>query len=79
MLKFAYVGVSCATKPTFASCSDPAAGTPPQTSIVPAVGASRPTARLSSVVLPAPFGPTSPVTCPAGISRVQSCRAHRRR
>ena len=42
-------------------------------------GAAWPTARLSSVVLPAPLGPTSPVTCPAGISSVQSASAQRRR
>ena len=36
----------------------------------------RPTASWSSVVLPAPFGPTSAVTDPAGISSVQSWSAH---
>ena len=35
-------------------------------------GTARPTARFSSVVLPAPFGPTSAATCPAGISSVHS-------
>ena len=45
--------------------------------IVPVVGASRPTARFSSVDLPAPLGPTSPTTRPAGISRVQSDSAQR--
>ena len=57
----------------------PAAGRPPSTSIVPAVGASSPTARCRRVVLPAPFGPTSPTTRPAGISSVQSVSAQRRR
>ncbi len=42
----------------------------------PSVGAIRPTARLSSVVLPAPFGPTRPTTFSRGMSNVQSCRAH---
>ena len=37
---------------------------------------SSPTARLSSVVLPAPFGPTSPTTRPAGTCSVQSDSAH---
>ena len=75
----AYVGVSWATKPTFASWAESAAGRPPQTSMVPTVGVRIPTIRLSSVVLPAPFGPTRPVTRPTGMSRVQSRSAHRRR
>ena len=44
----------------------------------PSVGASSPTARLSKVVFPAPFGPTRPTTRPAGISSVQSVSAQRR-
>jgi hypothetical protein len=32
-------------------------------------------ARFSSVVLPAPFGPTSAATCPAGIASEQSRNA----
>ena len=43
---------------------------------MPADGAARPTARFSSVVLPAPFGPTSAATCPAGIASVHSRSAH---
>ena len=39
------------------------------------VGASSPTARCSSVVLPAPLGPTSPTTWPDGMARVQSLSA----
>ena len=39
----------------------------------------QPAARRISVVLPAPFGPTSPTTRPAGNRRVQSDSAHRRR
>ena len=37
-----------------------------------------PTARLRKVLLPAPLGPTSPTTRPAGTSRVQSESAHLR-
>jgi len=46
--------------------------------IVPAEGLSMPTARFSSVLLPAPFGPTRPTTRPAGTSMVQSASAQRR-
>ena len=49
-----------------------ARGTRPSTATSPASAAPRPTASCSSVVLPAPFGPTSAVTEPAGISSVQS-------
>ena len=45
---------------------------PPRTVIDPALGCRSPTARWSSVVLPAPFGPTSPTTLPAGIASVHS-------
>ena len=44
----------------------------------PAVGARSPTASCSRVVLPAPFGPTSPTTFPSGMDRVQSESAQRR-
>ena len=44
--------------------------------MVPVLGASSPTASCSSVVLPAPFGPTSPTTLPSGMVRVQSWSAH---
>jgi hypothetical protein len=54
--------------------SDPAAS--PATRTVPAVGRIMPTARLSRVVLPDPFGPTRPVTHPAGTDSVQSRRPH---
>jgi hypothetical protein len=47
--------------------------------MVPAVGVISPTARCSRVVLPAPFGPTSPTTRPAGMARVHSDKAQRRR
>src|SRR3984885_8264885 len=56
------------------AAGDPA-GTPPSTVTAPAVGSARPAARFSSVVLPAPFGPTSAATCPAGIATVHSRRA----
>jgi hypothetical protein len=45
-------GVSCATKPTFASCSGPSAGRPPMTENDPSLGVSFPTERWSSVVFP---------------------------
>src|ERR1700683_1507834 len=45
--------------------------------MVPVVGASIPVARLIKVVLPAPFGPTSPATCPTGTGSVQSATAQR--
>src|SRR6266550_8817044 len=46
------------------------------TRISPAVGSRSPTARCRSVVLPAPFGPTRPMTRPAGRARSQSRSAH---
>ena len=78
--RFAYVGVSWATNPTrpsWAGLVGRAARRAPRP--CPRVGASSPTARRSSVVLPAPFGPTSPTTRPAGTASVQSDSAHRRR
>ena len=72
----AYTGASCATKPTLASCPGLVPGWPPRTVIVPAVGVSSPAASCSRVVLPAPFGPTSPTTFPAGMVKVQSLSAH---
>src|SRR5580700_11594285 len=67
-----YNGVSWATNAIPSSAAGDPARRPPSTVTVPAEGAVRPTARLSSVVLPAPFGPTSAVTRPAGISSVHS-------
>src|ERR1700691_2972064 len=72
----AYTGVSCATKPTLASC---AAGAEPSTWIVPVLGVSIPVTRLRNVDFPAPFGPTRPVTDPAGMDSVHSVRACRPR
>ena len=63
----------------FERLAGPVAGGAPRTSIVPSVGSSKPTARLSNVDLPAPFGPTSPTTRPAGMLNEQSVSAQRRR
>ena len=49
----------------------------PSTCTSPAVGAISPTARCRSVVLPAPFGPTSAVTVPRGSVSEQSRSAQR--
>ena len=70
--RFLYSGVSWATNAMPSSAAGDPAGLPPSTVTTPALGAARPTARFSSVVLPAPFGPTSAATCPAGIASVQS-------
>ena len=51
-------------------------GERPSTSTTPLVGSPSPITRCSSVVLPAPFGPTSAVTDPDGTSSVQSRSAH---
>src|SRR5690349_18802930 len=45
----------------------------PSTTIVPAVGVSRPPIRLSSVVLPEPDGPMSATKSPRGMSRSMPC------
>jgi len=60
--KFLYSGVSCATNAMPSSAAGDPGVRPPSTVTVPAVGAAKPTARFSSVVLPAPFGPTSAAT-----------------
>jgi hypothetical protein len=73
--KFLYSGVFWATNAMPSSAAADPAGLPPSTVRLPAVGAARPTARFSKVVLPAPFGPTSAATCPAGIARLHSRRA----
>ena len=67
-----YSGVSWATNAIPSSAAGDPARRPPSTVTAPADGAVRPTARFSSVLLPAPFGPTSAVTRPAGISSVHS-------
>ncbi len=73
--RFWYSGASWATKAVRSRAArDPAVS--PATTTVPAVGRIMPTARLSRVVLPDPFGPTRPVTHPAGTDSVQSRRPH---
>ena len=57
--RFRYSGMSCATKPIPSSAAGEPTGRPPSTVTSPAVGAVRPTTMFSSVVLPAPFGPTN--------------------
>src|ERR1700722_4992724 len=70
--RFLYSGVSCATNATPSSAAGDPARRPPSTVTSPADGTDRPTARFSSVLLPAPFGPTSATTRPAGTSSVHS-------
>ena len=41
-----------------------AVGAPPKSRASPALGRVSPVSRLTAVVLPAPFGPSSAVTCP---------------
>jgi len=54
-------------------------GAAPRTVAVPAVGVARPARMRSSVVLPAPFGPTRAVTWPTETVRSQSRTAQARR
>src|SRR5690349_14595344 len=70
--RFLYSGVSWAPNAIPSTAPGVPAGRPPSTVTLPADGSARPTARFSSVVLPAPFGPTSAVTCPAGTFTVHS-------
>ena len=49
----------------------------PRKRMAPASGASAPAIRLNSVVLPAPFGPISPVMVPASIARSTPSTARR--
>ena len=49
----------------------PASGSP-NTSTVPLLGASRPAATLSSVLLPQPVGPTTETNSPAPTASVTS-------
>ena len=67
-----YSGVSWATNAIPSSAARDPARRPPSTVTPPADGAVRPTARFSRVLLPAPFGPTSAVTRPAGTCSVHS-------
>src|SRR5580698_865657 len=70
--RFLYSGASCATNAMQSSATRDPGARPPSTVTPPADGAARPTARFSSVVLPAPFGPASAATCPAGTASVHS-------
>ena len=76
--RLGYTGASWARKPTRASCSVPEPGVLPSTLMLPEVGVRMPQASLSSVDLPAPFGPTRPTTWPGGMFKVQSASARRR-
>ena len=77
--RFRYSGASWATKAMWSSAPGEPGGSPPSTVSVPAVGLVRPTAMVSRVVLPAPFGPTRATMWPPGMVSVQSRSAHRRR
>ena len=70
--RFGYTGASCATNAMPSSAAGDPAGWSPSTVTVPAVGTARPTHMFIRVVLPAPFGPTSAVRCPAGTASVHS-------
>ena len=74
--RFLYSGASCATNAVPSSAAADPASWPPSTVALPSVGAVRPTDMFSSVVLPAPFGPTSATTCPSGTASVHSRSAH---
>jgi hypothetical protein len=67
-----YSGTSWATNAIRFSASEDPAARPPSTVTRPSVGATRPMAMCISVVFPAPFGPVSAVTRPAGMASVQS-------
>jgi hypothetical protein len=60
--RFLYSGASWATNAIWSSAAGDPAGSLPSTVTWPAVGTIRPTDMCSSVVLPAPFGPTSATT-----------------
>ena len=78
-LKRRYSGWSCATKPTRGSTREGwSRGDAPNTRMVPALGAANPMASWRSVVLPAPFGPTSAAIRPAGRCSEQSRNAQER-
>ena len=64
---------------TWASRSRAAAGVVPRTVMVPSVGRSSPAARASRVDLPAPFGPVTAQTRPAGSRKAQPSSAGSRR
>jgi hypothetical protein len=52
-------------------------GARPTTAASPALGALSPARIFSSVVFPAPLGPTRALTRPRGTDSEQSCSAHK--
>ena len=74
-----YSGISWARKPISARYAGSWRAAPPSTAARPAVGAASPASSRSSVVLPAPFGPTSADIRPSGTLIVQSLSAVTRR
>ena len=66
--------MSCSASPTERRASIVSCGSP-NTSISPLVTRSRLQTALISVVLPAPFGPSSPKKAPAGMRRSKSSSA----
>src|SRR6516225_4893645 len=77
--RFRYSGASWATKAIRSSASGEPGGSLPSTVIAPSVAVVRPTAMVSSVVLPAPLGPTRATMWPSGTLSVQPRSAHVRR
>ena len=70
----------CSMTPTRAGASGPARqGSVPSTVTEPASGRCRPTAHSTAVVLPAPFGPRTAVTAPAGADHDIASQAVKRR
>ena len=68
--------VVCRTSPIRArQARPPVRGLAPSTWTVPADGARKPSRISIVVVLPAPFGPSSAVTCPEATSKLTSWTA----
>jgi hypothetical protein len=74
-----YSGISWARNPIPARNPGSCRGAPPRTEAVPPVGLTSPASSRSSVVLPAPFGPTSAHTRPSGTATEHSVSALTRR
>ncbi len=72
-----YSGFCCVRYDT-AGCMPRPFGVSPNTSIRPVVGRNNPVTNPMNVLLPAPFGPTSATTRPAGTSSAHSRNAHPR-
>ena len=64
-------------RPVVGSCARYSTRTPPQTVTEPLSGASRPAMMRSSVVLPLPLTPISPMRSPALMSRLASSKSSR--